>query len=503
MNDNRAWAAVLSLAMKNAWRWRWRLSVISLLIATSLGLHVLYNGMILSATASGIAATEPLHTYYFDVLVLGDNITTDLSLLPQPKFQRAILAKGEVAWHHKVLSSYGHLELLGIEPGNSFFVFSQQELNGASIHQANDLILPQETAWRFGLQLGDTMVVMHQQGTEMHTISLTLVGIYNADTEPAYPLVHYSTLLDLGFNPDPNAFLANFSPETSTIEHLVEWMESCYPQAIIISNMLPKQMSASILRERNVPSQGISVLIKSFAFIGMFTVAFMTFTERRNELAIYKTLGFSQWQIVGCYVLEYALPGGLGFAGGNALVALLLGQLPWLAALYPASLMGTIIEANVTLGFLLLSSLFYPIILAQIASVNQLLYTRVIPLYTQRVNHIEANFENVLREHDENVRIAQLPMAEGRLNGICTKTVGDSVKLGEVIGVEERYGGLYIIETVCICDGKVISIDVYGIVTIKPTDPDAPFYPYPPALIDATRRRVNAFSKGREGARKP
>ena len=503
MNNMHQWMAVLSLAMKNSWRWRWRLSVISLLIALSICLHVLYSGTILSITASGIASTKPLDTMYFDALVQNESVAADISALPAPKYQRAIWANGETAMLYQVLTPFDSLELLGIAPKSSFFSFAEAELSGAFLQHASDLVLPQAVATRLGLHIGDILLVGNKLGTETRTLALNLVGIYSSKAQPAFALVHQTALCELGFDPTPNAYLVNYNRETSTLEHLVEWMETSYPQGIVISNILPKQMSTSILQERNQPWQGVSALIKSFAFIGMFTVAFMTFSERRTELAIYKTLGFSQSQIVASYVLEYAVPGTIGFICGNMLVAIFLTQLPWLNALAPADLGYSIGEANITMAMLLVISLLYPLILARVASVNQLLYTRVIPFYTHQMNHIEANFENILREYDENVRIVQLPMADGRLNGICTKTVGDMVKLGEVIGVEEQYGGLYIIETVCICDGRVISIDAYGIVTIKPTDPQAPFYPYSPALIDATRRRVNAFSKGREGARKP
>ena len=503
MNNMHQWKAVASLAMKNSWRWRWRLSIISLLMALSICLHVLHSGTILSVNASGLASTIALDTMYFDALVQNESVVADITALPAPKYQRAIWANGETAMLYKVLTPFDSLELLGIAPKSSFFSFAEAELSGAPLQNASDLVLPQAVAARFGLHIGDTLLVGNKVGTETRTLALNLVGIYNSEAQPAFALVHQAVLHELGFPPTPNAYVVNYNRATSTLEHLVEWMETCYPQGIVISNILPKQMSTSILQERNQPWQGVSVLIKSFAFIGMFTVAFMTFSERRTELAIYKTLGFSQSQIVSSYVLEYAIPGTIGFAGGNMLVAVLLAQLPWLNALAPADLAYRIGEANITMAVLLVNSLLYPLILARVASVNQLLYTRVIPLYTHQINHIEANFENILREQDENVRILQLPMAEGRLNGICTKSVGDMVKLGEVIGVEEQYGGLYIIETVCICDGRVISIDAYGIVTIKPTDPETPFYPYPPALIDATRRRVEAFSKGREGVRKP
>lgn len=504
MNRLRQVAAAAVLALQNARRWKWRLLTAALLLALSLALQSFYSGMIISSQESGAARTEALQTTYFDIMVQLPSATKtilDIDELPTPKYQRQILARGEKAWLAPVLSRFGSLELLALETDSAFFRFEAAAIQGRSIQSAGEVVLPSQEAARLGLQLGDTLAVAPLAVDDAAIIEMTLVGIYDSACQPAYTLIHRQDIQQLYPQLDANCFLADYDRQHSELVHLVEWMESVYPEAVLISDLLPEQMGRSLLQYIGQPSRGVLLLIYSFAFIGTFTIAFMTFLERRRELAVLKTLGFAQDQVIVCYSFEYALAGLSGLLCGNLLVVALSKQFDWLGALFPDKLLPSLLSGNLILLLLFTGSLIYPFLLARIASVDQLLFARVIPLRVQRINYLEKHLDQLLRERRENVRLLPLPMEDGKLAGICTKQIGDPVKQGEVIATRELQGGLLLQEYFSICDGTVADINSYGILAIKPDRDDAPFYPYPQSLLENAQRQAEAFQRGREEMR--
>jgi len=94
----------------------------------------------------------------------------------------------------------------------------------------------------------------------------------------------------------------------------------------------------------------------------------------------------------------------------------------------------------------------------------------------------------VYRERKENLRILKLEPWVEYPSTILFKSIGDPTKRGEVLASRETHFGFFIVEWVAPCDGVVADINESGMIAISPTDPNAPFFPYPAHMAEMEKR---------------
>ena len=469
--------ALHGIIKRNLTRWKYRLGSIALLIMISLTLMVLQGGSLLSTEQQRVASLQFSPTVYYDALVVPSASQSILTLrqLPTPMFQRQIYAHGEAATLLTVGTSLGQFQVLGINPQTLFFRQDNIaiENNVAEPNQAllqrGELILTTDEAKKLEVGEGDSIDLSYQAGHNLVIKTFMIARIANL-SHPVGAVLCLDDLLSFNSNQRANnCYLVNYDRSQATLEHLVEWMSSAYPRATIYSDLAIAQLALNMQQQLNQVSNNILSLIIFFVFISVFTIVFVTFLERRQEFATLKSLRISQKQVSVVFIAENFLMAVVGLIGFHLIVMALTPLLPWLIHLDSGQLNLLYVSCHSLIISIMFIVLSYPLQLIRIASVNQLLFTRSIPLWSYQTSHMSSSYQDLLREEDEEVRLLKIPAYDGKLICICTKQEGDHVKLGEVIAAQEYYGGLYYREWVAPCNGVVVEISLdSGILVIKP-----------------------------------
>src|SRR5665647_295314 len=501
----RQFTSIGNLALKNIGRWRWRLATIFLLVAGSFSLYVLYSGMLSVSAQVGMYRTETL-TLPYDLMVLlpeGEQVKA-ITDLPMPKFKREILAYSEEAAAVSVYSNWGKLEILGLVENSEFFFNQNAELQGHWLQDNGEVVLPVVLAEEQQIHLNDTMSVytVDVDGRQRR-LELTVVGIFTPNYQEAQPLVMQKDALRLMANAKTNRFIINYNRGDADLKILVEWMKSAYPATPFLYSAVPSALADTLLQQIFAPGQWMLVLIFLFLGIGVLTVALMTFLERRRELAVLKTIGVSNSQIVVSLAMEQGSAGIAGILAGLLIVFRLSAYISWFSQVDMGTLRSYIWQSALFTFFVLAAGIAFPTVLAKVATVNQLLFARNIPIVTTRINHLaKPTGYYMMREANENLHFLKLNVVDGHLEGIRLKNVGDMVKKGEVIATEEMYFGMRYHEWLSPCDGVIAEYNVNsGLFGIEPTDPKTPHYPYPMNFLEDEIHHQEQMERGRAKAR--
>ncbi|MCL2497462.1 MAG: ABC transporter permease [Symbiobacteriaceae bacterium] len=500
---NEQIASILRLSWRNIIRWRWRLLVISLLIGLTGSLYILYGGLIISSTRSGMARISPLDLPNYDTLILlgeGETMYPD-NILPRPRYSRNILQKQEGVKLLQLDTLYGSLRTLVHEQATTFYRASAPSMEGRLPRYLGEVALPEQWATRYGFTLGSKIVLSYSGSPQITTQEVEVVGIIPHEAYPV-ALITWDTLKNLAPNYPTNAILIQINHQEATIAHLVEWLTSVYPRAIFINTQLPQLLGGSMLQQAYTPTSFLMFLIFLFMGVGVLTIALITFLERRVELATLKAVGISNNQTVQLFATEYIFTEGVGLVITLVTGTIFLGSVAWLKDLNQGELSGMVLRGAIYAVVVLVMGIMYPIVLAKVATVNQLLYARTIPLQVREINYVRsATGDLVLREREENIRILRIPYDSGLYICILLKAVGDRVKMGEIIASEELYQGHLINNFHAVCDGTVIGFQG-ALVMYKPDDPDAPRFPYPESLVTDELHRREIMRQAIENTRK-
>ena len=497
---------MVQLMMQNIRRWRMRFISIGILVALTFVLHVLYAGFLASSQNSR-ASAMPLLELPYDIMItvapgeriLGESELPEMPYTSNGRNRIPMIDTMERAAKVTVDSVYGAFTVLGVEPGSKIYTSSIVNVEGNWLQQAGDIVLPRGLAEQEGVQLGARITVSAWENyawqKNMHYASFTLVGIYDSfDIQPA--LVQLNDAVALTASGLPNSSIITYPRERAnnlqvTTDDLVQWIRPVYPTATIVEARLPEQISQNLLSRIYQPGQSLLLMIVVFMFIGVLTIAVMTYLERRPEFAALKTLGASKQQLLAMFCVEYTLATVGGLICGCAILFGLSYRIAWLGDQGTGSLLGFMLSAALISIAAVFLAVLYPVVTSIIASVNQMLYARVIPLATRRSDHMNnPASELVYREREDNLRFVRvISSEEADAKFMLLKNLGDTVKRGEVVAVHERFFGFYIVEWSAFCDGVIAVLDESGLIGIQPNRSDEAFYPYPAALLEVEQRR--------------
>jgi len=492
---------ILQLAWKNAVRWKTRIITIALLIGLTGSITLLYNGYVISATNSGMARITPIDTSYFDMLLLlnDDQKVVPQENLPRARYNRNILTSYESSLLVLLATQYGDLQVLGISEGTGFY----KDTDGNPLPVAyGEILLPSAFNRKHDIKPGTTLMTFNEDSRGIRRFSATASGSYEQDAYPV-ALASIDFLRAITEKAPDNVILMRINSDVSTMAHLEEYMNTVYPGATQISNLLPRQLGQSMLTQAYQPSNFLLVFIYLFMGIGILTIALITFLERRGELATMKSIGVSNNQIVTVFGFEYGLAQVAGVIITWLLGLAIISRMGLFAGTSLAAVSVIIARGNIIALVVLILALLYPILIARAATVNQLLYARTIPLQTIEYNFlVNPTGALVLQEIEENVRVLRLPWLglSDRFACIVLKQVGDKVKQGEIIASEELMQGNVINNFASICDGTVVAIQG-ALMFIKPDSLGAPRYQYPAYLIQDELQRRQLFASVRQQER--
>lgn len=516
MNKNTL-MTILYLGRKNIKRWWGRLSVIAILLMLTTTLSIFYNSMLTSEQTEVSSEIERLNLPY-DLLVKLPNgiFPLKLDLLPKP-LNSTLIQKTYRSWEQNrwkeftyelpsepqsfsyaesaaggvVETEHGRWEILGIQADSLFYDDLRETVVGNWLRDPGDLVLPRELAIHSQLSLEETIILRITSETGKQTQSeFHIVGIFDSNYDLQLPLMLTSDAMTLFSLKVPNRQLLQNNELLTHATGLEQNMSRVYPGASFLYEWIGQNRMLQLANAVQSPSSWVLLLIYLFMSFGVLTLSLITFLERRKELAILKSIGARNSMIVILLVMEYAIAAFVGLASSYIALRILIPQFSWYQNLPTGTLTKLSIQNMLVTVFTLTLSLLYPILLAQLATVNQLIYKRKIPLITERWDHIaKPTYEHLLIEKTKNVSVLQLENEDGKLFGSFLRKPGEHAKKGEVLFIQEKLSGFVYREWISPCDG-VIEYDPYsGILTIVPDDPEAERYHYPERILEEFERR--------------
>jgi ABC-type antimicrobial peptide transport system permease subunit len=227
-------------------------------------------------------------------------------------------------------------------------------------------------------------------------LELTIAGVHAA-TDDLLGECAVINLTSLGSpDPWPNALFV-WTSSARVADSLASSLEATYggpsrpilhtmDAAAVLTASRPQTMSSLVLAQTYMPGAGVMTMVFAFCGIGLFTTVTLGFSDRRRDIAIFKTIGLESGGVVAMLLTEQALVAASGAALGMALAAI---AIPRLAGFFPGdpSLSGLNALKGVVAGAAVLAAAaFLPAATARVATVNQLLYNLPVPLRAQRVS---------------------------------------------------------------------------------------------------------------------
>ncbi len=463
---------LISLALKNIWRWRYRALAVAGLVAVAFGLYVLYGALLLTSGQKGMAEIQPL-TLPADMIVIprGESLHKSPAQFEKPKYNRRIMEYGEEAVAVTTYSRLGEIEILGVQANSRFFTGEKTGLVGQPLTKSGQILLPQPLAESKQIKIGDqvTLATLDRSYGAYQEAPFTVVGTINPSYELVQPLALRDDLYALRGKAAPNRFLIQKYSDCE-LGYLVEWMETVFPQATLLSANTPRTLGQRIVADMYQPGRQVLAMVYLFMGIGVLSITLITFLERRRELAVLKTLGVSNGQTALVLGFEQALSGVLGLGVGYALIKVIGQQLAWMGQIPSTTLRGLLLQGVVLTVLVLALSAWFPTLTAKVATVNQLLFSRTIPIVTETFDRLMRPYPWLVeREQQEGVRILRLDVVDGQLEGIQLKSTGDRVKRGEVVATQATFFGLKYREWCSPVDGQIIDYNsASGYMVFKP-----------------------------------
>ena len=506
------WRTIIGLLRHNIKRWKWRLGSVSVLITLAFVLHVLYASSLESTLQQGSQRGGELSLPYDVMIVMepGEHILREEEWPAPPqrgntRIDTLMYEHYESATQIAVNSSIGYFEVMGLREGSRYYQNEEILSTGRHVEKRGEIVLPRSLALASHAAVGDSITLYawehYPWQTGLHYMELLVVGVYDAyDVQPALVRVEDANVLSP--TGEENRFLFTYKRGFTTLDAAVYWLRKAYPTQAFIYTTTPQALSYRLLDQVSRPGRNLLVLIALFAGIGAFTIANMTFLERRKEIAALKTVGTSNRQITALLGLEYLASDVLGLTLGAIALVGAVRQLPWMHDLEAWGILRIMLSAMAMTLAAVTLAIALPVVTARVATINQLLFSRRIPLASRQIASMEkAQSGLVYRERVENIRIIKLLPPEEAQDVLMLKSVGDVVKQGEVVAFQETWFGLYILEWIAPCDGTVIAREQSGVIGISPEDKDAPFFPYPSHMLEFEQRRVQTLERASVEAR--
>jgi len=281
--------------------------------------------------------------------------------------------------YRQVYTSVGELPFLGL-PADSP-VWGKL---GVQPPPPGSVLVPEDIAARAGLSAGASLALV--DATSGRSRPLLVAGTFAA------PLGIVDAMLiqtDNSTTAGNVIFAVTASGPAAPGPAVVRtWLESLDPQILQGPDFLGT-MWDRLRAQVTAPGSTVVATIFLFAVLGIMSVLFLSFLDRRPELAILKTIGADATQITAMFVLEISAAAGMGAALGLVFVAAGRAGLAWLGMPLAGTGLGGLIAAFVR-GFLGLAVLTavgaaLPVALARAATVTELLNDAGVYLIRRRV----------------------------------------------------------------------------------------------------------------------
>ncbi|HSL93314.1 MAG TPA: hypothetical protein VK905_01795 [Bacillota bacterium] len=323
------------------------------------------------------------------------------------------------------------------------------------------VLVPALLAESRGVSVGDTVTVMSNLGM----LEMPVVGIGD---DPLFG--QRLVIADPGGLSHLQQSFLYVARDGERIEDVERYMGRLYPRASISDSNRGQSLAKEIVDASYSPGSRARLELTSFITLAFLSASLLSFLDRRKILAILKSMGLRASELAAIIAGEGMFAPILGALAGGLISSLLL---MWMAraGLGVAWSWRLIITSMLSIAPAALIGLAIPARFAQVASVNQLLFERPIPLMTATVNGLRRRWPSLEPMIAQGVKFIKLDVVQGYFEGIIFRKLGDMVKEGEVLAVSTEWWGLRTKEFVSPATGKIVFFnEEAGFFGIKPEE---------------------------------
>jgi len=319
-----------------------------------------------------------------------------------------------------------------------------------------EVLIPQTLATLHNLALGDKLVII----TAGEYTQFTIAQVHDGTL--------YGQRLVIW---DKNAAVSNvflFRHESNALSAAVAYLRRTYAEGVFAYSGSTRSAAQEVIDA--VYSPGIRARLGVILFISLafLTVTLFSFLAKRRALAIVKSLGLRTWEMVALLSYEAVLPPLFGSLLGCGLAFV---TLRWMISAGQQFIIDGSVFANAALSIwpAVALGIAIPARFTQVATVNQLLFERPVPIQTVIVKELGKRISALDVFTSQGTEFIHLQMEYGYFNGSVFRRLGDYVKQGEVIAVEERWWGLQVVEYHAPITGCITYFqDELGLVGVSP-----------------------------------
>lgn len=207
-----------------------------------------------------------------------------------------------------------------------------------------------------------------------------------------------------------------------------------------------------------------------FLCLAFLTAKLLGYLDNRRMLAILKSLGLKQGQMAAVMSAESLVTPLAGAVLGGVLSLVILRTLNETGHNMSMSLR-LVLSAVFSVLPAILLGVFVPARLAQVSTVNELLFERPAAMFRERTDSLRKRHPGLEPLTSQGVHFLRLESAEGVFQGLVFRKLGDQVQAGEVLALEQCWWGLKTKEYVSPVKGTVVYFEPQtGIIGIGPED---------------------------------
>ena len=239
------------------------------------------------------------------------------------------------------------------------------------------------------------------------------------------------------------------------MDDVERYMSRLYPDASISDSNRGQSLAKEIVDASYSPGARARLELTSFITLAFLSASLLSFLDRRKILAILKSMGLRASELAGIIAGEGMFAPVLGALSGGLISSLLL---IWMgrAGLGVTWSWRLIISSVFSIAPAAIIGLAIPARFAQVASVNQLLFERPIPLMTATVSGLRRRWPSLEPMMAQGIQFIKLDVVQGHFEGIIFRKQGDLVKQGEVLAVSSEWWGLRTKEFLAPATGRIV-----------------------------------------------
>ena len=418
---------------------------LTILLASAVALFAIYNAYIAreSNVMSGRMKNVNPAGYY---------LVTDNSL---PQNRSGFSSQGRIvtfvaSWFEAVTpSNYGHLPITYLDLTNGNLGLAPQT-NAAAVHE--------NIAARLGLSKGDELL-LYRGGD---TLRVIVTDVYSEKPFSSEIDFGESILVRTGERQENKYFLYRQIPGGAARDAQARAaLAGLHGRGSAIRSLEEADPMASLFvgSSYNVIVQAKLTLLV-FLALAFLTAKLLSYMDSRRILAILKTLGLRKNQVAATVAGESLIAPLFGSLFGGISSVILLGVVNGLGMTLPVS-SATIVVSMLIIFPAVALGVFVPARLAQVSTVNELLFERPAAMIRDRTDTARQRYPAMDGFAARGVNILKLETVQGHFDGFIFRRLGDRVQAGEVIALQQSWWGMKTKEYASPIDGVIVYFEAY------------------------------------------